>query len=173
MAPIVDGDSSTVKDASDLVPALRLVDDSLIKLVEGNGVSGEVVSLTVELLSHHRDAPFFHSSLPQVTGDFLDPEHIRLGGQDLRYAVPEDVISARGRGGPVVQQGLKSVDDGLVVHEGVSGALCRGNQVQQGEGLCVLGGLTEAVDAGREVKAVVRPVVDALGCSGEQGVGLV
>ena len=107
--------------------------------------------MSVVLFGHNGDESGCDSLLTKVTPNFFHPEHVGFRLQDLVHPSPQVVVYTGGWWRLVVQQGLEPVNDGLVVDKDVSGALSGGDQVEEGEGFGVLGGLPEAVDARRVV----------------------
>ena len=169
MSFVVDGHGHGLEDDGEAMSPFGGCDKRRGKVVKLNGLSGQVVSLSVELLGNDADEPFVDTIVPQVAGDFLDAEEVGLGLQPSVDLAPEIALRPFGRGREAVQEGREAVHDTLVVNEDVHRPLGSGDQVQEGEGFRSLGVLGEAVDPRRMVEAVVVAVVNAKGGTGEEG----
>ena len=173
MSFVVDGHGHGLEDDGEAVSPFGGHDQRRGKVVELNGLRGQVISLSVELLGRHADEPIVDPVVPKVAGDYLDAKEVGLGLQHAVDLTPEVTLRPVGWGWVTIREGREAVYDSLVVDEDVHRPFGSGDQVQEGEGFRSLGVLGEAVDPRRVVEAVVVAVVDAKGSPGEEGDSLV
>ena len=98
MSFVVDGHSHGLEDDGEAVSPFGGNDQRRGKVVELNGLRGQVISLSVELLGSHADEAFVDTFVPQMAGDFLDAKEVGLGLQRSVDLTPEVTLRPVGRG---------------------------------------------------------------------------
>ena len=75
MSFVVDGHGHGLEDDGEAVSPFGGYDQRRGKVVELNGLCGQVVSLSVELLGNNADEHFVDTIVPKVAGYFLDAKN--------------------------------------------------------------------------------------------------
>ena len=172
MAPVVNGDRNAVQDDSLPVARFGGGDNVSGHVVQAGGGSGKSVGLTIELFGDGRDEPKINADFTEVTGHFFHTEHVRFGLDTPMDLSPEIGMGALGRG-VAINDLLEPVDHRLVVNEDMNWPFGAGSEVDDGEGLCNLGVLSETMDSRTMVEPVGNAVIDAKAGSRQERDGLV